>query len=63
MSQGPEYVCGVCGKHMERDLLLFMKHTDAHIIQTIKAKHPEWVNDSGICPKCHDYYKKQKSGD
>ena len=53
------YVCPVCKAKIERDLLLYIKHTDGHIIDAIKKKHPEWADDDGLCVKCVDYYKKE----
>lgn len=32
------YTCPTCGQEMERDLLLFMKHTDQHIQDEMKKK-------------------------
>lgn len=55
-----KYICPTCGQEIERDLLLFLDHTQGHIISYIKEKHPEWIEKDGICPKCHEYYKKMK---
>lgn len=52
------YTCGTCGKKVERDLVVFMKHTEAHIIAEIQKAHPEWAAKDGICPPCLDYFKK-----
>ncbi len=57
------YTCPTCGERMERELLLFTKHTDHHIIEAIKKKKPEWVTDEGVCPKCLDYFKRSMEGD
>jgi hypothetical protein len=54
-----DYVCPVCNKSMPRDILDIISHTDKHIIDRIKKKHPAWVEKDGICTKCFDYYKKQ----
>ncbi len=59
------YTCPTCGERMERDLLLFVKHTDNHIVEEIKRKRPNWVTSEGYCPNCLDYFKKaigQKEG-
>jgi len=32
------YTCPTCGEQMDRDLLLFMKHTDRHIQDEIQKK-------------------------
>jgi hypothetical protein len=52
------YTCSVCGAKVERELLVYMKHTDRHIIDEIKKKHPDWATSDGLCAKCADYYKK-----
>lgn len=52
------YTCGACGDSVERDLIVFMKHTEGHIIAEIQKKHPEWKTEDGICQPCLDFYKK-----
>ena len=56
------YTCPVCQKQIERDLVRFLSHTDEHVIEVIKQKHPEWVESDGICHRCYDYYRKQLRG-
>ncbi|MDD5217528.1 MAG: hypothetical protein PHN49_05375 [Candidatus Omnitrophica bacterium] len=58
-----DYLCPVCQKKMKRDLVVFLKHTDEHIVDMIKSKHPEWVSADGVCRKCSDYYRKQIKGE
>lgn len=57
------YTCPTCGERMERDLLLFTRHTDAHVIDELKKIHPEWVTREGFCPKCLDHYKAAMHGE
>lgn len=57
------YQCSVCKETIEDNLIVYIDHTEKHIIEEIKAKHPEWVERDGICRKCVDYYKKQLKGD
>ena len=52
------YTCPTCGEKMERDLSLFMDHTNRHIIDEVKRLHPNWITDEGYCPKCLDYFKR-----
>lgn len=52
------YICPVCKEEMEHDLMVFLKHTDHHIIETILKEHPQWAHQDGICQECLDYYKK-----
>ena len=52
------YTCPTCGEKMERDLSLFMDHTDRHIIDEVKRLHPKWITEDGYCPKCLDYFKR-----
>ena len=56
------YTCPTCGEKMERDLLLFSRHTDAHIVDEIKKKHPAWITEDGFCQKCLDHYKQALTG-
>ena len=57
------YTCPTCGEKMERDLSLFIDHTDIHIVDEVKKLHPAWVTDDGFCDKCLDYYKKARLGE
>ncbi len=52
------YTCSVCNMKVERDFLVYMKHTDEHIINEIKKKHPDWATKDGLCQKCTDFYTK-----
>ena len=52
------YVCPVCKEEMEHDLMVFLKHTDHHIIEVILKEHPKWARGDGICRECLDYLKK-----
>ncbi len=58
-----QYRCPLCEKSMERNLALFLDHTQGHIIDRIKEEHPEWVEAGGVCKPCAEYYKKQLSGE
>jgi C4-type Zn-finger protein len=54
-----DYVCPVCGEKMERSLKHVIPHTEKHIVDEIKKKHPKWAHKDPLCGKCLDYYKKQ----
>lgn len=56
------YTCPVCGEKVERELLMFISHTEKHIADEISRKHPEWGKDDGVCNKCIDHYRKQMKG-
>jgi hypothetical protein len=58
-----EYICGLCGERISRDLLVYIDHTEKHIMQEIQAKHPEWSEKDGLCTKCLEYYHKQLKGE
>ena len=47
---------------MDRDLVLFLDHTNQHVINQIKLSHPEWVAENGACKPCSAYYETQISG-
>jgi len=57
------YTCSVCQAEVPDDLVVFMNHTEGHIVEEIKAKHPDWVENDGLCQKCVDYYKNQIKGE
>lgn len=57
------YTCPTCGNKMERDLLLFINHTDAHVVEELKKTHPNWITDEGFCPKCLEHYKASLKGE
>jgi hypothetical protein len=48
---------------MERDLLLFIGHTDTHILQELKKRHPEWITQEGYCPQCLDHLRAAMRGE
>ncbi len=52
----------MCGRQIERNLVVFLDHTDQHIIDKIKELHPEWVEADGICKPCAEYYRKELTG-
>ncbi|NQT95838.1 MAG: hypothetical protein HQ572_05250 [Candidatus Omnitrophica bacterium] len=54
-----QYRCPVCEMEMPRDLLVVIPHTEEHIVDIIKDKHPEWVESNGLCKKCYEHYKQQ----
>jgi len=57
-----EYTCSICEEKVEGDLISLKDHTEKHIIDLLKADHPDWVEDDGICQKCLDYYKGEIDG-
>ena len=57
------YVCPLCKQQVARDLVLFLDHTNQHIIERIQEAHPEWVAKDGGCQPCVEYYRKQLSGE
>jgi len=57
-----EYQCSVCGQKVKGNALVYIKHTEGHIIEEIKVQHPDWEENSGLCPKCEAYYRNQLSG-
>ena len=58
-----KYQCSVCGKNIEDNLVVYIDHTEQHIIEEISKKHPDWAQEDGICAKCVKYYKDQLHGE
>lgn len=56
------YTCPTCGEKMERDLSIFMEHTDRHIVDELKKKNPAWITPDGFCAKCLEHYKMARQG-
>lgn len=57
------FICPTCGENMPRDLLVVVPHTEEHIVDAIKKKHPDWTEEEVTCKKCYEYYKKQLQPD
>lgn len=57
-----QYKCSLCGRKVDGDLAVFVDHTETHVIDEIKAKHPDWVEENGMCQQCLDYYKGELKG-
>lgn len=54
-----DFICPVCKEALPRDISVIVPHTEEHIVDIIKKKHPEWVEKNGICRKCYEHYEKQ----
>ena len=52
-----EYQCGVCGQKVGHDMIVYIDHTEKHIVDVIKSEHPDWVEKNGLCVKCLSYYR------
>lgn len=57
-----EYQCSVCGNKVGADMLVYLDHTEKHVIELVKTDHPEWVEANGLCQKCVDYYHGELKG-
>ncbi len=57
-----EYQCSVCGQMVGREILVYMDHTEKHIIDLIQHDHPDWKEDDGVCRKCKEYYEAELKG-
>ncbi len=56
------YHCSVCDQKVDGDMLIYMDHTEKHVIDLIKHDHPEWVEKDGLCVKCAEYYRQEIKG-
>jgi len=57
-----EYHCSVCSQKVKGDVLVYFDHTEVHIFEQIKLQHPDWEENSGLCPKCEEFYRNQLKG-
>ena len=53
------FTCPTCDRELPRDIAVIIPHTEEHIVDEIKKKHPEWIETKGICKRCYDFYKSQ----
>ena len=42
-----------------RDLLVLLRHTEQHILEALKALHPDWVEADGGSPAVLKFYRAQ----
>ena len=38
-----DYLCDICGQKVPGDALIFIGHSESHIVDVIKEKHPDWI--------------------
>ena len=43
--------------------MLFIQHTDGHVVEELKKNNPQWITSEGYCPKCLEHYKASLRGD
>ena len=56
------YACDVCGQRVAGDMINYIDHTERHVIDLVKHDHPDWIESSGICKKCLEYYRDEIQG-
>ena len=56
------YRCAACGEVLEGDMVVYVDHTEKHIVELLKHDHPDWAEKDGICQKCLDYYRAELTG-
>lgn len=54
-----DFICPVCKKSMAREVDVIVPHMEAHIVDAIKKKNPQWVEKDGACRQCLTYFKEQ----
>lgn len=53
------YQCPICNHETSKDLIVFLDHTNEHIIDAIKKQNPAWVTSDGMCKRCVEFYESQ----
>ena len=56
------YLCSVCHKEVEKDLMVYQSHMEKHIVDLVRQDHPQWAEVNGMCQLCYDYYKNELKG-
>lgn len=56
------YVCSVCKQKVSGDMMVYVAHTENHVMDLIKRDHPDWIEKDGLCAKCADYYRGEIKG-
>lgn len=51
-------ICPVCKKETDANMIDICNSAYKYVMERIKARHPEWLEKDGACPKCVEYYKK-----
>ena len=49
--------CPLCNDAVSKLLYPFHVETERVIIGRIKQQHPDWLENSGLCSRCADYYR------
>ena len=57
-----QYQCSLCKQKITGDMITYVNHTEKHIIDLVKTDHPDWIEQSGICTKCLEYYRAELKG-
>ena len=56
------YECSVCQQKITGEMMMYIDHTEKHVIDLIKHDHPDWVEKDGVCQKCAEYYRQEIQG-
>jgi len=51
-------ICPLCKREMDRETIAVSSFAHNSIIKKIKKEHPDWMQQTGLCPVCLDYYEK-----
>jgi len=57
-----EYRCDICKKNVVGSAVVYIKHTEKHIIDFLREKYPDWSDEDGLCKKCYEYYFRELKG-
>jgi serine protease AprX len=56
MTDQPMIQCPLCGDQVERLIYRFHSDSEKEVIGRIKRDHDDWVETTGACSRCVDYY-------
>lgn len=53
-----KYHCQICDRDIDDYVSIAHIKAEEYLIELIRKDHPEWNNDSKVCKKCIEYYRK-----
>ena len=62
MANSEHVPCPLCGEAVPADRLESHLTLEGDLLELIKLEHPDWVEGSGLCPKCVELLQRSLPG-